>query len=182
MCVTDNNYILRVDNIGPGAVVSELVGGLATKWSVRLPQILQSRGPCHITVIDGFIGAQRLALTDVVADIWLDSNIPVQGAIATTSQSSQPGSMTQLFAVSPFTYAEGDTPANYKMSMPARPRSFVCAGLPNIIEFEANCWLYATAKNGTAYTVKKMTEANALSCQISFTLSIVFYSDMKSMP
>ena len=161
MCPKDPLIHLLVSNIGPYSRSN------GDSWSVPLPQMLQGKGSCSITVVSARVNPNS-AITNT-AKIWISSNIPVMG------MSTQTGQLGELCEMDLF-HATTLTRQVFYQLAPLTYR--VIGGLPLTLEF--NAWsLLSTQVAGDPFTADKLTLLNT--ALIEFRLEIVFDEDIKKM-
>lgn len=132
MCMDDNLFLLKVSNMGSGVRVDT-----ANKvWSVRLPQMLQDKGPCSISVIFGHVQlGNSTNFIGTCSRIWVESNIPIQGCSTEIPSGLGSAGFTELFGVDMTPVYSDSAKACYELYMPHHV-SFRCAGgLPSTITF-----------------------------------------------
>ncbi len=189
MCKEDI-YMLKVSNLGSGVVAT-----LANKeWMVRLPQILQDKGPCTVTLMKARIQAGNLATMDDVAKLWCESSIAIQGMNTEVTAGQSSTGYNELFDVELLPYIPvysaltSGQPQQSRMPYPvqyrARPYTFRCMGLPPYIGFRALV-LKNTVNIGDALVVTSDDSGNIVHLydheptylpQVEFHLQIVFDS------
>lgn len=180
--------MLKVSNLGSGVVSTVL----HSEWQVRLPQILQDRGPCTVRLVKGRIQCANSDNFDAVSKVWCETSIPIQGVSTEVPVGQASTNYTELFDVElvpavPSYYtpnpngttipsARDATSQNYR----AQPYEFRCGGLPAYINFRAMC-LSNTLDIGDTLVYSTldavMNNGGAIfTPQVEFHLAIVFDS------
>lgn len=197
MCKEDS-WMFQVSNLG-SAVVETLEH---REWSVQLPQQLQDRGPCTVTLVSGRI--QGMNTYDGLSKIFVQSNIPIQGCSTEIMAGSGSTGYNQLFegkisytpvyahwSVEPGAtfFADSTTtspivhnsPLDVRVSAALQCRadsySFRCGGLPSHIHFRGLVLLSSVNPLDTLNYTTLYDYNNATAPQIEFHLSIVFDRD-----
>lgn len=174
--------MLKVSNLGSGVVSTVL----NSEWQVRLPQILQDRGPCTVRLVKGRIQCANSVNFDDVSKVWCETSIPIQGVSTEVPVGQASTNYTELFDVELLpaqpTYLNQNansrqaTSQNYR----ALPYEFRCGGLPAYINFRAMC-LSNTLDIGDTLvysTLDSVMNAGGaiFTPQVEFHLAIVFDS------
>lgn len=176
--------MLKVSNLGSGVVATVA----NSEWMVRLPQILQDKGPCTIRLMKGRIQGCNDSTFNSIAKLWCETSIPIQGVSTEVSAGQASTGYNELFDVDlaqyqPWSYVVGPTDTTSTLfAMPreyrAQPYEFRCNGLPSYISFRAMVML-TTLDIGEAFGSKVIplyTQSTTLKPQVEFHLQIVFDS------
>ncbi len=197
MCKEDS-WMFQVSNLG-SAVIETLAH---REWTVQLPQQLQDRGPCTVTLVSGRI--QGMNTYDNVSKIFVQSNIPIQGCSTEIMAGSGSTGYNQLFegkisytpayahwAATPgatffgsnaiISPAVVNSPLDVRVSAALQCRAdsytFRCGGLPSFINFRGMVLLSSVNPLDTLTYTTLYDYNNAAAPQIEFHLSIVFDRD-----
>lgn len=164
--------LLKISNVGTGVRVVET----DKTWEVSTPPMFHSKGSCTISLVSGSVLGYNSADWDIVSKLWVESNIPINGASTeTTAIAMGAAAVHELFDVdlsSTPVYNAGAR-VGYAVRFRAQPVTFECAALPHVIRFRILYRSSATAL-AVAFSDGFPISLTAYNPQVNFILSISF--------